>query len=81
MPKLIRFVLVNSLIGVLIGWMIAAAMLYTDIGGIGGLFMRSNDKLPILILLLGSSGITFGFAYLTTAVLLIPTDKDKFDQL
>ncbi|MEO1746335.1 MAG: hypothetical protein AAFR13_07385 [Pseudomonadota bacterium] len=81
MPKLVRFVVVNSLIGVLIGWAIAAAMLYTDVGGIGGLFLRSTAKMEILILLAVSSGVTFGFAYLTTAVLLMPTDKEKFDKL
>mgnify|MGYP004351916879 CR=1 FL=1 len=26
-------------------------------------------------------GITFGFAYLATAVMLIPTSKDDFDKL
>ncbi|MEM1377954.1 MAG: hypothetical protein AAGG69_11270 [Pseudomonadota bacterium] len=81
MPKLIRFVIVNSAIGVLIGWLVAAAMLYVDVGGIGGLFMRSDAKGPIIFLLMVSSGITFGFAYLTTAVLLLPTDKDQFDRM
>lgn len=81
MPKLIRFVIINSLIGILIGWVFSGAMLYFDVGGIGQLFMRSTDKLVILFLLGISSGVTFGFAYLTTAILLMPTDKDGFDRL
>ncbi len=28
-----------------------------------------------------SFGVTFAFAYLTTALLLLPTDKDDFERL
>ena len=48
LPKLIRFVLVNSLIGIAIGWFIAAALLFTDVGGLGGLYARSDVKPQIL---------------------------------
>ena len=81
MPKLIRFVLVNSIIGVLIGWMIAAALLWMNVSGLGDMFMRSDAK-PVIVALLGMSfGVTFGFAYLSTAVMLMPTSKDDFDRL
>ena len=81
MPKLIRFVVLNSIIGIVIGWAIAAALLWMNIGGLGDLFARSDSK-PVIVALLGMSfGVTFGFAYLATAVMLMPTQKDDFDQL
>ena len=81
MPKLVRFVVVNASIGVLIGWAIAAALLWMNIGGLGDLYAHSDSK-PVILALLGMSfGVTFGFAYLSTAVMLMPTGKDDFDRL
>lgn len=81
MPKLIRFVVINSIIGIVIGWAIAAALLWLNISGLGDLYMRSDSK-PVILALLGMSfGVTFGFAYLATAVMLMPTQKDEFDRL
>ena len=81
MPKLIRFVVLNSIIGILIGWAIAAALLWMNVSGLGDMFVRSDSK-PVILALLGMSfGVTFGFAYLSTAVMLMPTGKDDFDQL
>lgn len=81
LPKLIRFVLVNSAIGMLIGWAIAGAVLYLDIGGFGTMLARSSSKLTVLFILAMSFGSTFAFAYLATAVWLLPTDKDDFDRM
>ena len=78
LPKLIRFVLVNSLIGVMIGWLIAAGLVWFNIGGFGDRFDHASNKLVVIALLAGSFGVTFGFAFLTTSVLLLPTDKDDF---
>jgi len=81
MPKLIRFVVFNSIVGVLIGWAIAAALLWMNVSGLGDMFVRSDSK-PVILALLGMSfGVTFGFAYLSTAVMLMPTGKDDFDRL
>lgn len=81
MPKLVRFVIINSAIGIAIGWVFAAVMLIMNVGGTGELFMRSDAKLVIGFLLAISSGITFGFAYMATAVMLLPTDKSDFEKL
>ena len=81
MPKLVRFVMINSAIGIFIGWAIAAALLWFNISGLGDMYMRSDVK-PIILALMGMSfGVTFGFAYLATAVMLMPTNKDEFDEL
>jgi hypothetical protein len=81
MPKLVRFVLVNSLIGMVIGWLVAAGLVWFDVGGFGERFAQSHDKPVIVFIMALSFGITFAFAYLTTAILLLPTDKDDFDRL
>ncbi|MEN0000920.1 MAG: hypothetical protein AAF940_08545, partial [Pseudomonadota bacterium] len=67
--------------GIAIGWFIAAALLFTDVGGLGGLYARSDVKPQILATLGMSFGTTFGFGYLATAVMLLPTDKDEFDKV
>lgn len=81
LPKLVRFVIVNTAIGVMIGWALAGLFLYMNVGGIGALLMRSEHKIVILSLLGMSSGVTFGFAYLATAVMTMPYDKDGFDRM
>ena len=81
LPKLIRFVIVNSLIGMVIGWLIAAGLVWFNIGGFGDRFDNAQNKLAVIFLLAGSFGVTFGFAFLTTSVLLLPTGKDDFDKI
>lgn len=81
LPKLIRFVVTNSLIGMIIGWLVAAAVVYFDINGFGSLVMQSSHVFVALFIMFLSFGTTFGFAYLTTAVLLLPTNKDDFDKV
>ena len=77
LPKLIRFVIVNSFIG----WLIAAGLVWFNIGGFGDRFDNAQNKLAVIFLLAGSFGVTFGFAFLTTSVLLLPTGKDDFDKI
>ena len=81
MPKLIRFVLVNSLIGMAIGWAVAFGLVWFNINGLGGMFAKSDSQFLVAVILALSFGSTFGFAYVTTAVMLLPTDKDEFDKI
>ncbi len=81
MPKLIRFVIVNSLIGVLIGWLVAAGLIWFNVGGFGELVMHSSQRAAALFILGMSFGVTFGFAFLATALILLPRDKDGFDKI
>lgn len=81
MPKLIRFVIVNTLAGVLIGWLVAAAIVYFNINGFGDLILGSSSRIAAIFILLVSFGSTFGFAVMATAVMLMPVDKDEFDKL
>ena len=81
LPKLVRFVAVNSAIGIAIGWLIAAGLIWFNIAGFGDRFQNASNKWTVVYLLGSSFGLTFGFGYLTTAVLLLPTDKDDFDRM
>lgn len=80
LPKLVRFVMVNAAIGIAIGWMVAAFLVYFNIHGFGELVLHSRHRLVAVVVLASSFGITFGFGYLTTSILLLPTDKDEFDK-
>jgi len=81
LPKLVRFVLVNSLIGVVIGWLVAAGLIWFNVGGFGELVWHSRQRGIALFILAMSFGVTFGFAFLATAVILLPRDKDTFDKI
>ena len=81
MPKLIRFILINSFAGIVFGWLVAAGMVHFNIAHLGELFARTDHKLTAAALLALTFGITFGFAFVATAVMLIPTDKDNFDRM
>ena len=81
LPKLVRFVMINSAIGILIGWAIAGLFVWSNIGGFGDLVLHSASPWTVAYILALSFGVTFGFGFLTTAVLLLPTGKDDFDRM
>ncbi len=81
MPKLIRFLIINTAFGILIGWLIAAAVLYFNINGFGDLVLHSSSRVVAFFILFNSFGFTFGFAVMASAVMLMPRDKDEFDKL
>ena len=66
MPKLIRFVIVNSLTGILIGWLVAAGLIWFNVRGFGELVMHSDQRAAALAILAMSFGVTFGFAFLAS---------------
>ena len=80
-PKLVRFVIVNSATGILIGWLVAAGLIWFNIGGFGELVWHSRQRVVALFILGISFGVTFGFAFLATALMLLPGDKDRFDRI
>lgn len=80
-PKLVRFVVVNSATGVLIGWLVAAGVIWFNVGGFGELVWHSSQRGVALFILAMSFGVTFAFAFLATALMLLPGDKDRFDRV
>ncbi len=81
LPKLVRFIIKNSLIGLVIGWVVATGLLASNINGFGGLVLHSDHMLVAMFIVYFSFGLTFAFAYLTTAVLLMPTKREDFDRI
>jgi len=80
-PKLVRFVVVNSATGALIGWLVAAGLIWFNVGGFGELVWHSSQRGVALFILAMSFGVTFAFAFLATALMLLPGDKDRFDRV
>ncbi len=81
LPKLVRFVLVNSLTGAVLGWLIAAAFVYFNVNGFGDMVLHSSQRGTVVFILALSFGSTFAFAYMATAVWLLPSGKDDFDRM
>ncbi|WP_102958924.1 hypothetical protein [Mangrovicella endophytica] len=80
LPKLVRFVLRNAAIGILLGWAVAAIIVALDIGGFGTRIGNAEQPYLAVLLLAAGFGVTFGFAYMATAVWLLPTDQTGFDE-
>ena len=70
MPPLIRFLLKWSLIGVGAGCAFAGLLLVTDLGGLGGLWLRSDQRLLWFLVLALSFGVSFAQVTVLAAVLL-----------
>lgn len=81
LPKLVRFVISSSLLGMAVGWLVACGVLWLNVNGFGDLVMNSRSSTVAILILFMSFGFTFAFAVLATAVMLIPVEKDKFDRL
>ena len=65
----------------MIGWLVAAALIYFNIANLGNLMWNTDHKVAAIAILGLSFGTTFGFGYLATAVLLLPYNKDDFDRI
>ena len=70
LPRLVRFVLRNIAIGVSVGWLLLAAILYLDLGGLWSLISHSSYWFAALFLLVGGFAVTFGPAAVASAVLM-----------
>lgn len=77
--RLARFLGANLLLGAAAGWAFVAAILYFDIGGIGGLVARSGDRVLAVGILLAVMTITWGSAAMGTAVFLLPFSEADHD--
>lgn len=80
MPKLVYFLARHILLGAIVGWAFAGALVYFDVGGLGTLIFNSSQKWVAIALLAWFFPITFGSAAVATAVLLghdFSDDEDK----
>jgi hypothetical protein len=70
MPPLIRFLLKWSLIGMAAGWAFAVLLLAANVGGLGGMWLRSEQPVLWLLVLAVSFGVSFAQVTVLAAVLL-----------
>ena len=70
MPPLIRFLLKWSLIGMGAGWAFAVLLLVTNVSGIGGMWLRSDQPVLWLLVFAISFGVSFAQVTVLAAVLL-----------
>jgi len=79
LPRLVRFILRNIALGVGIGWVFLAAILWSDMGGLYTLIRHASNGFIPLYLLFGGFAVTFGPAAVATAVLLGHEFRDDDD--
>jgi hypothetical protein len=70
MPRLVKFVLKWNAIGILLGWLVLAAMLLADVSGIGSMISNSPHGMIAGLVLALSFAVTSGPVAVTVAVLL-----------
>ena len=70
MTPLIRFLLKWSLLGMAAGWAFAGVLLAADVGGIGGLWWRSEQPVLWFLIFAVSFGVSFAQVTVLAAVLL-----------
>jgi hypothetical protein len=76
-PKLLRFLAINCVIGITAGWTVLAMLIFTNVGGIRTLIADSSKPWVPVLLLAAGFAVTFGSAAMGTAVMLIPySDED-----
>jgi hypothetical protein len=69
---LVPFLARNAVLGVAIGWSLLALLLWYDIGLLGTLWWRAEERVAALCLMLGGFAVTFGSLAMGTAIFLLP---------
>jgi hypothetical protein len=69
LPAHVRFLLGHATIGILVGWLFAAALLALDVASLRTMMLRGGDGLLALGLLLFGTTITFGSAAMGAAIM------------
>ncbi len=70
--RLLRFLAVNALIGIAVGWLLLAALILLDVARLGQLLWASEDRITTIILAAAGFGVTFGSLAMGTAIFLLP---------
>ncbi len=72
MPKMVKFLLENAVVGIVAGWVLLAFLLGSDSYGIGTVvFASANPVLPVFLLMFGFA-VTFGSAAMGIAMMTLP---------
>ena len=74
---ILRLFIVNWLLGIGLGWIFAAGLLWADIGGLRSLIMASDLPVPALLLLFGGFSITCGGVVCASAIMRMLPDQTQ----
>ncbi len=69
-PPLIRFLAFHAALGVMIGFMLAGALIAFDVAGLGTLIAQAKNPITASILLCFGFAVTFGSAVMGGAILM-----------
>ncbi|MCM2401533.1 hypothetical protein NBH20_10225 [Rhizobium sp. S153] len=75
--EMLRFLAVNALFGAGLGIMVAIALMWLDIGGLGTRLGRANNPILPAFMVAVPLGLTFAAAVTASAVMLMPYKKKK----
>jgi hypothetical protein len=73
--RMLRFLALNAALGMTLGLAVAAAVLFLDLGGIGGRVARSSNPLLPLLLIAFPMALVFGAAVTATAIWTMPYER------
>ncbi len=76
LPRLVRFLLLHTAIGIGAGWLLLALLLWTDVNGVGSLIWRSDSAALAVAMLAAGFAITFGGAAAAAAIMMMRFEKD-----
>ncbi|MEZ5926703.1 MAG: hypothetical protein R3D57_20230 [Hyphomicrobiaceae bacterium] len=77
LPGIVTFILRSAAVGSLLGVVVAALFILSDVAGVGTLIRDSASPVPPVVLLLAGFAILFGSLYTGSAIMLLPRDKDN----
>src|SRR5271166_2670216 len=75
--RLVRLMIANWALGWAVGFVCAAAVLVSNVGGIRVLMLKSDLMFQGLVLLFGGFGLFFGGVVCATAVMLLPMGEEE----
>jgi hypothetical protein len=77
MPRIVRFLGINCVIGFVLGVVVGVTIVSTNIGGLRELLATSPDQIVATIALLFFCGLTFAALTMAGAVMALPYKDDQ----
>jgi hypothetical protein len=75
LPGIVRMILRSAAVGALLGVLVLAGFLATDVGGIRSMVQATSDPIaPLLLLGIGFASL-IGSVYVGTEIMLLSTDE------
>lgn len=75
--EMLRFLAVNAAFGAGLGLLVAAAVIWLDLGGVGTSLARASHPLLPAVMMILPLALTFAAAVTASAVMLMPYRKKK----